>query len=276
MELNWLQSLLYGAISGFAEILPIAPEAHRSLLLLLMGAEKSHLVELAVHLSSLGALILGCWPQLVRLQKERRLAAIHPKKRRRQPDIRVLKDWRFLRTALIPLLLGFVLRLWTGDLEGKLWFLTLGLTVNGIALYLPPYFPSGNKDSQTVSGLDGLCIGLGGILGVIPGLSRMAGLTTAGLLRGCSRSYILDMALLLSIPALTVLCFIDILALILAGAAVTGALALAAALAALASFGAAYAGIAFIRFLAVKVGFSGFSYYSWGAALFAFILYLTI
>jgi hypothetical protein len=47
-------------------------------------------------------------------------------------------------------------------------------------------------------------------------------------------------------------------------------------LASLTAFVGSYLGITFIRFLAVKVGFSGFAYYSWGAALFAFILYLTI
>ena len=51
MELNWLQSLLYGAISGFGEFLPIDPVSHRKLLLLLMGAEKSPLLEFTVHLA---------------------------------------------------------------------------------------------------------------------------------------------------------------------------------------------------------------------------------
>ena len=276
MELNWLQSLLYGAISGFGEFLPIDPVSHRKLLLLLMGAEKSPLLEFSVHLACLLSLLLSCWPQLSKLQRERRMAAVPARRRRRQPDLRVLKDLRFLKTALIPLLFGFVLMNWTGRVEEKLWLTAVFLVINGVLLYLPPYFPSGNKDSQTVSGLDGLFFGLGGILGVIPGISRITGLTTVGQLRGCGRSYILDMGLLLSIPALAVLCFLDIASMFATGAALSGALVLSCLLAAAAAFAASYFGIIFIRFLAVKVGFSGFAYYSWGAALFAFILYLTI
>jgi hypothetical protein len=36
----------------------------------------------------------------------------------------------------------------------------------------------------------------------------------------------------------------------------------------------AYFALIFLRFMSVKLGFSGFSYYCWGAALFAFILYM--
>lgn len=276
VELNWLQSLLYGAVSGFAEFLPIDPVAHKKLLLLLMGAEKSPFLDLTVHLACLLALVLSCWPQLSKLQRERRIAAVPARRRKRQPDMRALKDLRFLKTALLPLLFGFVLINWMSPVEEKLWLTAVCLVFNGVLLYLPPYFPSGNKDSQTVSGLDGLLVGLGGVFGVVPGVSRITGLTTVGQLRGCGRSYILDMGLLLSIPALAVICFLDIVSMFAAGAALSGALVLSCLLAAAAAFAASYFGIVFIRFLAVKVGFSGFAYYSWGAALFAFILYLTI
>ncbi len=273
--MNWLQSMVYGMISGFVEFLPISGSAHRKLLLLLMGAEDNRFLTLMVHVGALLSLMLSCWPQLAKLQRERRIASIPSRRRKRQPDGRVLKDLRFLKTAIIPLLAGFMLLPWTGRAE-SLWLTAILLAINGILLYLPPYFPSGNKDSQTVSGLDGVIIGLGGILGVVPGLSRLTGITTLGQLRGCSRSYILDIGLLLSIPAMIVVIVFDIAALIAGGAAMSGGMALGCFLAAAAAFGASYLGITFIRFLAVKVGFSGFAYYSWGAALFTFILYLTI
>ena len=37
-----------------------------------------------------------------------------------------------------------------------------------------------------------------------------------------------------------------------------------------------YFGVKFLRYLSVKAGFSGFAFYCWGAALFAFVMYLTV
>lgn len=273
-EMNWLQSLLYGLVSGFAEFLPISAEAHRSLLYLMMGMESSPFLELIVHVASLLALILSCWPQLSKLQRERRIAAMPARRRKRQPDAGSLHDMRLLRTALVPVLAAFVAYPTLHQVSGNLWLTALLLLVNGVILYLPPYFPGGNRDSQSVSALDGILVGLGGALAVIPGISRITGITAVGQLRRCDRRYILDIGLILCIPALIVLIVFDFIALFTAGGAAVGFLTCLLAL--LTAFAGGYLGITFIRFLAVKVGFSGFAYYSWGAALFAFILYLTI
>jgi hypothetical protein len=42
------------------------------------------------------------------------------------------------------------------------------------------------------------------------------------------------------------------------------------------AFFGGYCGILLIRFLAVRTGYIAFAYYSWGAALLALILYLTV
>lgn len=274
--MNWLQCLLYGFVSGASEFLPISPEAHRGLLRIMFGAEASPLLELVIHIAVLTALVIACWPQIARLQRERHLAAIPPKRRRRQPDVDTLKNWRLLKTATMPLLLAFVLWFITGKAASSLWLMALLLTVNGILLYISAFVPQGNKSAAKVSGLDGFLVGLGGALGMIPGISRITGITTVGIYRGCDRRYVLDVALLLSIPALLLFIAWDIIMLILAGAAVSGGLLLGCLLALTAALPTAYLSIIFLRFLAVKVGFSGFAYYNWGAAMFAFILYLTI
>ena len=81
MELNWLQSLFYGLISGLAEFLPISADAHRALFLKLIGAEDGTAVKMSVHLGCLLALILSCHPALSRMRRERRLAAMPAKRR---------------------------------------------------------------------------------------------------------------------------------------------------------------------------------------------------
>lgn len=278
MELNWLQSLLYGLISGLAEFLPVSAEAHRTFYLRLFGiTTQNPLLVLAVHIGAFLALLVACRPQMSRLSREQSIAAIPARRRKRQPDMKSLMDIRLLKTAAVPVIVSFALCTITAKWDGRIWILAAALVVNGILLYIPPYFPKSNKDAQSLSSLDGVLIGLGGALAVIPGVSRVAGLSTVALLRGCDREYALDTALLLCVPALVALAFIDILAIMAAGlGAVSLGVLISCILAAATSMVGGYLGITFLRFLAVKVGFSGFAYYCWGLALFTFILYLTI
>lgn len=274
--MNWLQSLLYGLFAGAAEFLPVSSEAHRDLLGLLFGVEVNPLVDLLIHLGVLAALVISCIPQLTRLRRERALLSMPTKRRKRQPDPLTLNNLRLLRTALIPMLLGFIAWPFTHSFTQSLWLSALMLAVNGIVLYISPYVPQGNKDASTVSGLDGLLMGLGAALAMLPGISRIAAFTTTGILRGCQRRYVLELGLLLCIPALMVLVLFDLYFLIGAASAITGAWVLSAVLAMVVAAPTAYLCIMFLRFLSVKVGFSGFAYYSWGAAMFILILYLTI
>lgn len=276
MELSWLGSLIYGLISGLAEFLPVSSEAHRALLLRLTGTADEAGLRLAVHIGAFLALMIFCAPMLSRLKRERKIAAVPKKHRRRQPDIRSLLDIRVLRTAGIALLVTFLAYPFVGNLYERLWVLAIFLAINGIVLYVPQFLPGANKDSQSLSSLDALLIGLAGGGGVIPGISRVGASVSAGLIRGADRRYALDIGLLLSIPALIVLTLIDCGGLFSGGGGITAFAVARYLTAAVGSFAGAYCGVSILRFLAVRVGFSGFAYYCWGAALFSFVLYLTI
>lgn len=277
MELSWLESLVYGLISGLAEFLPISAEAHRALFLKLVGAGEVPVLRLAVHLGALPALLIACGPILSRLRRERRIASVPKNRRKRQPDLKSLLDMRVLRTALIPLLLTFLAYPIVSDLHERLWLLAAFLGINGILLYAPQFLPGANKDSLSLSSLDGVLIGLGAGIGAIPGISRVGGALFAGLTRGAERRYALDLSLLLMIPALIVLLLFDGWWLIAGtGSIFTAMLVLQFVTAAAASFGSACLAIFIMRFLSVKAGYSGFAYYSWGMALLALILYLMV
>jgi undecaprenyl pyrophosphate phosphatase UppP len=124
--------------------------------------------------------------------------------------------------------------------------------------------------------LDGILIGLAGALAAIPGFSRVGAVVSVATARGVDRGYALDTALLLSIPVLLGLLIFDAYAVIAAKLAIGVVAFLIYLLLGAVSFGAAWAGITFMRYLSVKAGFTGFSYYSWGLALFSFILYLMV
>ena len=57
MDLNWLQSLLIGLVSGLTDILPVSAQAHKVILLKLFGHSSEPLVlRFMLHLATLAGL----------------------------------------------------------------------------------------------------------------------------------------------------------------------------------------------------------------------------
>ena len=61
MDLNWLQSLLFGLISGLTDILPVSAQAHKALLLKLMGLSSEPIIlRFMIHLATFAGLYYCC------------------------------------------------------------------------------------------------------------------------------------------------------------------------------------------------------------------------
>ena len=274
MELNWLECLIYGLLSGLTEFLPVSSLAHQTVILKVFGLENPQVLRLAAHLGAWIGLIAMNAPLLNRLRRERRLHATPKKKRRRNPDFGTVMEVRVFQTGMLPVLLTFFAYNFVSQLYQRLWLLAILIGINGILLYVPQYLPGANKKAQSLSRLDAILIGLGSGCGIVPGISATGSALFVGLVRGADRRYAVDLALLLCIPALLVMMLLE--ALTVAGSAVviTGGLIFYCFTAATASFLSACWAVVLIRFLAVKTGYSGFAYYCWGFALFTLILYL--
>ncbi len=268
--------ILLGLIGGFSELLPVSATGNSRLFANILGLDAySPLTELFIHAGVLTGLVLQLKKPLGHLYRENRLARIPAKRRRRQPDSYAVLDGRVLLGAMLPMALGLVLcRVFQDSLMGVplcivLWLLT------GFLLYIPQFFPGGNRDSRGMSRLDGWLLGLAGGLAGLPGMSRIGGVLCAGLLRGCEQKYVLNMGLLLSVPALGLLVFMDLTALVMSGFAAVSVLSvIAGILSAGAAFAGACAAVILARHLAAGAGFSAFAYVNWGLAMFSFILYL--
>lgn len=274
--MEWVKSILLGLVFGFTDIFPVSSRAHYVLFGHMIGMpQAAALIRAGAHLAILVAILFSCRTQLRRLRREKLLAQAPRRRRKRQPlraYILLGQMWK-LSGWITVIGLAFYQKLIFLE-EQLLWVAGLVL-LNGLILFLPTRLPSGNKDSQNFTRLDGFLMGLGGALSALPGLSRTGAITAFGTARGGERRYVFDFSLLVSIPALVLLFAWDTAGLF------TGALAgisLVSVLQAILGMGAAFlsslAAIRGMRFIAVKVGFGGFSYYCWGAALFTFILYL--
>ena len=215
--------------------------------------------------------------QIGQMLRENRLARIPRRKRKRQPVMQRVLDYRLMKMAFYVIAAGFFvypsLQTWRLDLSK----IAIFFVINGLTQYIPMFMPTGNKDSRNMTRMDGLWIGLFGAMGIVPGISRTGGMISVATIRGADPSHAVNWAVMLTMPAMAVFMCIDIYSMFALG---IGSLGIAVLLRYIVAAAAAYAGtyiaVRLVRIFASTTGFSGFAYYSWGAALFSLILYLSI
>ena len=274
MDISWVESFFFGIISGLAEILPVSAQAHQSILLNLFGIyEYDPLFGLAAMGGSLLAYCFAVSSLFRRLRKDYRLS--RSSRRKRAVNMQNVFDMNLLRTAFVPLALGLLLYKKVSGWQQLAPVLSLFLAVNGLILYIPSYFAKGNKDSRTMSGLDSLMIGIGTVLGYIPGISRIAAGVSSATLRGADPQQALKWGLLLSVPALLGMFLLEGYGILSAGLLAPGmGTTLKCFIVAVASAIGTGMGIGMMKKWILRSSLEGFAYYCWGAALFSFILYM--
>lgn len=278
MELNWLQSILFGLVSGVADIFPVSAQAHRLLLLKFFGVNHlPNLLALLLHLSVAAALYLSSQGQFVRMNRARALARIPKKKRKRPLDTRSMMDWSLIKTMLVPTAIGLLLNSQVRTWSVSMFLIAGMLFVNGLILYIPQFLPTSNRDSRTLTRLEGVLMGLGAAASVLPGISTVGIMVSIASVCGIERLYGLNMTFIVKMFLLIGLMVYDVLAIITDGlGGLTVMLLVQYILTAALSFGAAMFGIRTLRKLSAEHGFSLFGVYCWGLALFTFILNLVV
>ena len=270
--------LFYGLVAGFSELAPVSASGHRMLFPTLLAFDSTRpLLQLFVHAGALGALLLLYWQRISHIYQQIQLMRLPPSRRKRLPDTAALLDGRLVMSAMIPTILGVLL----SGIGSKYCFHLLGMGVlllaGGALIYVPDYVPGGDRQNGAMSQLDGILLGLCAVAGVIPGVSRVGLMLAVGLLRKCDRSYLLDIVMLISALMLGAMVTVDFVSIPFAGFhGYSATFLIGCILAGAASFGGSVGAVLTMRFLAVKTGFSGFAYYSWGLGLFSLILYLMV
>lgn len=278
MELNWLQSILFGLVSGAADIIPVSGQAHRLLLLKFFGVNQMpNLLALLLHLSVAAALYLSSQGQFVRMNRARALARIPKKKRKRPLDTRSMMDWSLIKTMLVPTVIGLLLNSRVRGWSVNMFLIAGMLFVNGLILYIPQFLPTSNRDSRTLTRLEGVLMGLGAGASVLPGISTVGIMASIASVCGIERLYGLNMTFIVKLFFLIGLMVYDVLAIITDGLGGLTVMLLAQYLfTGLLSFGASMFAIRLLRRLAPEHGFHTFGVYCWGLALFTFILNLVV
>ena len=276
MDLNWMESVIYGFLSGLMDIVPLSAQAHRILLMKFFGISGgTDVMRLAVHIGVFGGLYYSCQSQIVRINRARALARV-PKRRRKRPlDTRSLMDWSMLKTMLIPMVIGLFLYKYNTAMRDNLLLVAVFLLVNGIILYVPQFLPGSNRDSRTLTRLEGFLMGLGATASTLPGISAVGAAVSIGSVCGVERGFCLSMALMMNLALNLGLAIVDVFTLFTNGLGVFSFGILIRYLATgLTAFGGCLLGIKIMRILSGNHGYSGFAFYCVGLSLFTFILNL--
>lgn len=277
MDWNIFYYFLYGFFAGLGELLPVSSAAHGFLVELMTRFDTMQpLLLLCIHGGCFLAVCISYWRRIGHITRELQIEAQPSQKRKRQPDWIAVMDAKVIFSGLIPLVVAIGFSVVTYKKLAALPILSVLLVVSGIVLYIPQFLPGANKDSRSLSRKDGLVLGLYNAVGLIPGFSRVGTMISGGLMKGCDRGYILDIAMLASLPALLGLMIVDTVMLIIAGGVADGVMIVYCLFSAIAAFGGAWLGMMIMRFLSVKSNFYGFAYYNWGLGLFSFLVYLMI
>ena len=278
MALNWLQSLIIGLISGLTDVLPVSSQAHQTILLTCFGSTALHpVIRLVIHLAILLTLLTLCWGQIGRIRRQLHLARMPKRKRSRPIELASIMDARIIRTSFWFILVGLLLYDVTDSLRGSLFWLAGGSLVNAAILYVPRMFPTADKDSRLVTPLEsaqmGICVGAA----VLPGISSVGASYSMGILHGVDRGYMIHLTMMMHMIFDLGLVVYDVLEVVALHVVETDQHALLSyGLAALAAVVGTVFGYRFLRKVAERFGLVGFSFYSFGVALFAFMLYLMV
>ena len=272
--MNWLQGFIYGLISGITEILPVSSQAHQRILLQIFGQDRNPVSNLIVHLSVLLALYIGCRGILIRMHREQKIRS-HRNTKARAAETKNLYDLRLIRTSIIPLLLGMIALVFTRNWAENSLLIAIFCLISGVFLFISERFPQGNKDSRHMSVLDAIVLGIVSAFSVFPGISRIATSISYANMRGVHKQQSLSWALMLSIPAMIVLCIFDFVDIVTVKGLITNfSVIIGYFTAGLGAFFGTYLCVFFIRTLLNRSGAIVFAYYSWGLALLTFALYL--
>ena len=273
---SFLESIFYGLVSGLTEFLPVSSLGHQSLMMRLFGlADREPARDVFVHIGILVALITACRSMFNYAMTKQRVAT--NTRRGRRVEYRDSYDLRLVKAAVLPMVLGFIIYFSARSVEKHMLLLSLMFIINGIIVMVPEYTRRGNKDGRFMSGWDSIALGLFGALSAFPGISRSASMSFYTSMRGVDRGHGLNWFFLLSVPALLLLILIDIINLfVLPLGSVTFLGFIGYLVSAIAAFVGGHLGVSLMRYLSVHKGYVGFAYYSWGAAMFSFVLYLIV
>ncbi|HKM43243.1 MAG TPA: undecaprenyl-diphosphatase UppP [Limnochordia bacterium] len=269
-----IQAIVLGVIQGLTEFLPVSSSGHLVLFSRLFNVQQSSLVfEVMVHVGTLLAVLVVFRREVWLLIRSFFRLLRNPRDAKNQmkhdPGCRLLVA---LIVGTVPTVIAaLVLRNQIEELFSSSLFVGFMLLVTGTILYVTERHKTTTKPLDKISLRDGILIGLGQAVAMLPGISRSGTTIAAGLFRGLDRESAARFSFLLAIPAILgalVLSIGDLFS----GTAQIGLGILGAGFIAAALTG--YLAIHFLLDLVKRGKLVWFSYYTWIVGALVIILHV--
>jgi undecaprenyl-diphosphatase len=204
---NTVQAVVLGVVEGLTEFLPVSSTGHLLIAEHAMGlptstqGQKDALIGFTAVIQSgaILAAVLYFLRDIVGLAGSF-LGGLASAERRRGDD------FRFAVAVLVGSLpiafVGLALKDAIKGLDTHLWVVAVGLIAFSAVFVVAERFARQDRPERSLSVKDGLVIGLGQCLALVPGVSRSGATISTGLLRGLDRVAATRLSFLLGIPAL--------------------------------------------------------------------------
>ncbi|MAQ71937.1 MAG: undecaprenyl-diphosphatase [Alphaproteobacteria bacterium] len=195
--------LILALVQGITEFLPISSSGHLVLAHWLMQGQdaannyaENHLLDIAVHIGTLAAVILYFRADFVKLVKGTKDTLLNHKTENRNLTLLVL-------ISSIPvIILGFILSAWPIALMNSLYVIAVANIFFGILLWFSDRHPV-EKNVEELTWKGALIIGFSQALALIPGTSRSGITMTAARFLNFSREEAARYSLLLAMVAIS-------------------------------------------------------------------------
>jgi undecaprenyl-diphosphatase len=192
--MTYLEALLYGAVQGITEYLPISSSAHLILLPKFMGTRDPGLAfDVFLHLGTLAATLAYFW-------REWRQVFVTLPFIGRPPHSGGV-SWKPIALATLPALLaGAILHGWVETVFRGETVIMVTLVLGGVLLYASDRFARGDRAIEGLSLKDALWIGIAQCFALVPGISRSGSTITGGRILGFDRATAARFSFLISAP----------------------------------------------------------------------------
>lgn len=183
-----VQVVILGLLQGIAEFLPISSSGHLVIAEAMMGTKHpSAALNIALHLGSLGSILVVYRDRIVRLAMNRRVIGM-------------------VVLATLPLVvIGVPLKKLFDLLEERHWTPILagaGLLLTSFYMFRSQRIPGGTGSLEEVTPRQALLVGVFQAIAAAPGVSRSGSTIFAGLVGGMTRQGAADFSFLIAIPAI--------------------------------------------------------------------------